>query len=250
MAAQVPTSDLLPAGIPGDIAAALSSRGVVLELMDGEEAVDRDRRLETSLMALFRDMRWDAAYEVLYRRSRAMILSWILHLLRGRAQSCDAAELLQDTYVNVYRYAGGFRDEGKNSFRGWARTIAANVVRRASMRRGLITEPMPEGGFEPADDAQGPEQSALVREEQDDLKRAWMLLLLHYAQAFGKLSDRDQSALTMIEVEGLSYQEAGEKLGVGRSNMKMIMFRSRKRIRAHILRAMQGDERPVLRRVS
>ena len=43
----------------------------------------------------------------------------------------------------------------------------------------------------------------------------------------------------MVEVEGLTYDEAGERLKVGRSNMKMIMFRSRKRIRAHVSRAME-----------
>lgn len=68
-----------------------------------------------------------------------------------------------------------------------------------------------------------------------------MILLLHYAAAWEKLSTRDRAALEMIEVQGLSYAEAGRRLKVGRSNMKMIMFRSRKRIRTLILRAMLLD---------
>ena len=90
-----------------------------------------------------------------------------------------------------------------------------------------------------------------VSEEEDELKRAWVLLLLHYAQAYQLLSPRDRRALHLIEVEGLSYSEAGKHLGVGRSNMKMIMFRGRKRLRAHILGAMcQGNTGSSARAVS
>jgi len=237
--------------LPTSVSRALAARGVSVLPLEGEGLEDRDKRLETALMALFRDRRDEATYETLYLRSRRMLLAWIVHLLGSRGQGCDPVEMLQDTYVNVYRYAGGFREEGGNSFRGWARTIAANVIRRSRMRRGLSLEAMPQGGAEVPDERRGPEQLALVQEQQDELKKAWLLLLLHYAQAYQRLSSRDREALHLVEVEGLSYAEAGSRLSVGRSNMKMIMFRSRKRIRAHILQAMSGQEpRPALRAVS
>jgi predicted DNA-binding protein (UPF0251 family) len=44
--------------------------------------------------------------------------------------------------------------------------------------------------------------------------------------------------LHLVEVEGLSYQEAGDILGVGRSNMKMIVFRSRKRVARRMRQTM------------
>ncbi len=232
--------------LPPSVTQALVDRRVAVISAAGESEEERNRRLETSLMALFRDQRLEAAYEALYLRTRSMLLAWIVHLLGKGGPGADPVELLQDTYVNVYRYAGGFRDEGKNSFRGWARTIAANVVRRSRRRRGLSLDAMPEGGLEVADGGCGPDQTALVAEQRDELKRAWLVLLLHYAAAYDKLSPRDKRALHLVEVDGLTYVEAGERLGVGRSNMKMIMFRSRKRIRAHILAAMAlgtGSER-------
>jgi RNA polymerase sigma factor (sigma-70 family) len=235
----VPSLQALPASdLPASIIYALEGRGVTPLPSGAEGPEEYERRVETALMALFRDLRSDAAFEALYNRTRRMLLAWILHLLGTRGQESDPVELLQDTYVNVYRYAGGFKDEGDNSFRGWARTIAANVVRRARMRRGISLEAMSEGARQVPDGRCGPEQTALVKEEQNQLRRAWALLLLHYAQAFAKLSPRDRQALHLIEVEGLSYTEAGVRLEVGRSNMKMIMFRSRRRIRGHILRAM------------
>ena len=41
-------------------------------------------------------------------------------------------------------------------------------------------------------------------------------------------------ALELIEVQGLSYAEASTRMRVGLSNMKMILFRARQRIRAAI----------------
>lgn len=224
--------------LPPRVTRALLGAGVCLDLLEGEGAEDRDRRLENGLMALFRDQRDDAAYEALYRRSRGQLLSWIVHLLARSGQGTDPVEVLQDTYINIYRYASSFKEGGKNSFRGWARTIAANLVRRAVRRRAVSLEVLLDGGRQIPDSQRGPEETALLSEQEGDLKRAWLLLLLHYSMAYRLLSPRDRRALHLIEVEGLGYAEAGRRLGVGRSNMKMIMFRGRKRIRAHILAAM------------
>jgi len=225
-----------------EIQRALSTRGVALEPESGKRPESQERELETALMAIFRDTGSNVAFEALYRCSHRAMLGWIVHILASRGQGGDPAELMQDTYVNVYRYAGGFREGPGRSFRGWARTIAVNVVRRARRRRALSLQEMPMGVGEPEDQRAGPELSALVGEERKNLGRAWLILLLFYAQAFHELSPRDREALTLVEVEGLSYAEAGERLGVGRSNMKMIMFRSRKRIRSHMQRAMRFEE--------
>lgn len=230
-----------PVGLPPRLRAALAARGTSPEPGPGEDPGRHGRQLETALMALFRDTRQDAAFELLYRRSHASLLAWIAHLLAARGQVTDPAEHLQDTFVNVYRYAGSFRDGAGNTFRGWARTIAANVVRRARARRALSLSALPGVGLEPADERGGPDTQAIAGEQRDGLRRAWTLLLLHYAQAFSRLSPRDREALRLVEVQGESYARAGRILGVRSSNMKMIMFRSRKRIRAHMLAAMVGE---------
>lgn len=223
--------------------------GPDVESRAGSWREDRERALETALMAIFRDTGSNLAFEALYRCSHRSLMGWIIHILAGAGQAGDPAELMQDTYVNVYRYAGGFREGAGRSFRGWARTIAVNVVRRARRRRALSLQEMPMGVGEPEDQRAGPELSALLGEERESIGRAWSILLLFYAQAFQQLSPRDRQALTLVEVDGLSYAEAGERLGVGRSNMKMIMFRSRKRIRAHMQRAMRFEETVPLRAV-
>ncbi len=190
-------------------------------------------------MVRFQGSRTEDAFTALYEATRADLEVWVGRMARTQGSRRDPAELLQDTYVNIYRYAGSFRDGIGGGFRGWARTIAANVVRRSTQRTGAARAlEMPEGAGEPIDPRPGPLASCSDEEQREALQAAWGLLLLHYAAAFQTLSPRDREALTMVEVEGKTYAEAGKLLRVGRSNMKMIMFRARKRIRSQILATM------------
>ncbi|MFT7680007.1 MAG: RNA polymerase sigma factor (sigma-70 family) [Planctomycetota bacterium] len=211
--------------------------------LPGENAEAFSRRFETALMVLFRETRSGAVFTVLYESTKQAMGSWILHLCSGRGQRKDPLDLVQDTFVNIYRYAGSFRDGRGGGFRGWARTIAANVVRRAHQRSARATfSELPEGSAEPVDPRMGPAAACQSAEQQAELARAWTFLLLHYAAAWETLSPRDREALTLVEVDGKSYTEAGSLLKVGRSNMKMIMFRARKRIRLTVLKSMAAGE--------
>lgn len=194
----------------------------------GEE--ETDNRLATELMATYRDTRDPVAFERLYSLTRHGVLTWIKSLLGRELSHLDPSELLQDTFINVYRYPSAFRDESPGSFRVWVRTIAGNVLRRAAVQRGRALNQETEVPLELVDRHCGPVQSVDDDEATDRLRRAWVLFLCLYAQAWSELSQRDRRTLELVEVEGLSYQEAGDRLAVGRSNMKMIVFRSRKRI--------------------
>ena len=222
----------LRAGAPGHELCALRS---------GASADELENEVGTRLMALYRDTRSEELFEALYCFSRASILRWIQSLLRKGSGQLDPVELLQDTFVNVYRYPASFRDEHSGSFRVWVRTIAGNIVRRASGRTSALSfQQLPEGLREPADETINPELQADLGEQSVHLREAWSLFLMHYAAAWEQLSERDRRALHLVEVLGLSYERAGEELGVKRSNMKMIVFRSRKRIAAHMRLSMRS----------
>jgi len=202
-------------------------------------------------MVRFRDSGAEPIFATLYAESRAGILVWIVGRMAACGMQGDPAELLQDTFVSIYRYSASFRDVKGHTFRGWARTIAANAVRRARSRRGshLSYQALPCGALEPDDPRLGP-HDVLVRGEQcDSLARAWLLVLLHYAAAAQRLSSRDREALHMVEVEGRSYADVARHMRVRLSNTKMIIFRARKRIRSHMLAAFAsaGAPRPALR---
>jgi RNA polymerase sigma-70 factor (ECF subfamily) len=185
-------------------------------------------------MLAFQESGTSSDFEALYDHSRQALLAWVTSLAAGRRAGLDAAEVLQDTFVNVYRYAKSFRDHGPRSFRVWSRTIAGNLVRRGRFERRRSFQDMPAGLQEPTDRRAGPAAELLLAEDERLLQRAWCLLLLRYAAAFEQLNERDRAALHLIEVEGFSYQAACRELRVGLSNLKMILFRARRRIRAAI----------------
>lgn len=198
-------------------------------------------QVATGLMALFRDTRSDGAFEALYGAARSDVTEWVRSLLRQGPAWLDVAEIVQDTFVNVYRYPSGFRDDHPASFRVWVRTIAGNLVRRArSQRPREGWAELPVGSYEPADRRPGPDQLAGYGEESRSLRASWALFLTRYLAAWNELAPRDRLALELVEVQHLSYTEAAEQLGVRASNMKMIVFRSRKRLfaRMHLGLAM------------
>jgi RNA polymerase sigma factor (sigma-70 family) len=217
----------------------LRSRGVSLAQGADESADDFENRIGTSLMTLWRDDRRSECFEALYEFSRAPVLQWIRTLVHRGQAALDPIDLLQDTFVNVYRYPSAFREEHVGSFRVWVRTIAGNLIRRATtVRQRVAFMELSEGIAE--ERAENPFHCALREEQEQRMQGAWALFLSHYWSAWQGLALRDRRTLQLIEVEGLSYEEAGRILGVGRSNMKMIVFRSRKRIARRMRQAMNA----------
>jgi RNA polymerase sigma-70 factor (ECF subfamily) len=219
----------------------LARRRVDVRRREGESLDSLENRLGTGLMALYRDTRGPECFEALYALSGSSVQQWIRTLLQGGIPALDPAELLQDTFVNVYRYPGAFRADHPGSFRVWVRTIAGNLIRRSRAgRRQDAFQELPDGAQEPADRRGTPADQVQDVDEWRRLGGAWTLFLLHYSRAWGELSQRDRRTLHLVEVEGLSYGEAGEILGVGRSNLKMIVFRARKRIVRRMRQAMNA----------
>src|SRR5687768_17557484 len=125
----MPAVRLLPSDprirpITPPIAAALLRRGTRCQPNRGESPDQYENRVGTALMALYRDTRDPAAFEALYAFTRPSVQLWILSLLGREPTQLDPAEILQDTFVNVYRYPTAFREEHGGSFRVWVRTIA------------------------------------------------------------------------------------------------------------------------------
>jgi RNA polymerase sigma factor (sigma-70 family) len=229
----------------------LRERGVASELLDGETEDTFRERLETALMSLFRDERDNTVFQALYEVSRGALLQWLVSLGAARRSVTDFDALIQDTFVNIYRYAGGFRDDHVRSFRVWSRTIAGNVARRSRMRSRAVTlESFPDRPIEVADAHAGPVATLELGEERRSIAAAWMIVLAQYVQAYRELAPRDRLALELIEVQGLSYADASARMRVGLSNMKMILFRARHRIRAAIGSTLRAREEKVRRLAS
>jgi RNA polymerase sigma-70 factor (ECF subfamily) len=157
--------------------------------------------------------RSDRAFERMYRRYVGDVYRYALAVMRNPA---DAEDVTQTTFMNAYRaYAEkGNRPEKPQN---WLIAIAHNVCRqrfRQSARRPA------EVSFDDdiADTVVGDETPS-----GEDIRRA----LSH-------LAFNQRAALVMRELEGRSYAEISEILGLSTSAVETLIFRARRALREQL----------------
>ncbi len=194
--------------------------------------------LDTTLMQIFTATGDTRAYEYLYQLTSEPLLGWIRGRARQIARRLDVREILQDTFINIYRYAKSFKGEGIHGFRRWARTIAANAMHRASRKRTLVFSEWSEGVMQVPSAIGTPQNFAEAQEIALEMESAYQLLLRVTPLAFAKLSARDRFVLEAVDVRGSAYREVEQELGLRSGALKMIMHRARIRFRSHMAVAM------------
>ena len=141
--------------------------------------------------------------------------------------------MLQEVFLNIYRYPLRFLADKPESFRNWGHRIVRNTLLKFLKGQTRLSR------FASLDDEIGdredarvrtPYRSALESESAVIVDRAYLLYLDLYLMHFQRLSEKEQRALTMVEVEGSSYKEAASDLGIRLENLKMVIFRGRRKI--------------------
>lgn len=173
-------------------------------------------------------------FEELFRLTAAELMRRVRRRVRYAGDHLDPQELLQDAYVNIFRYPDRFDPTRPAAFRAWSTTIVDNTVRRHLRRsRGSL-----EVSLRPSDvlneeadvHARAPEAAMIAGESQEELARAYALFLAAYWTCYEQLGEREQFALQMVEVHGMRYAELGGVLGIRAEAVKMVVFRARRRI--------------------
>ena len=177
------------------------------------ELVDRHR---------FGDAR---AFDEIYYRYAQMVYNLALRLC---GDSELAADLTQEIFLRVFRYIGQFR--GHSSLKTWIFRIAVNHCRSSLGRRHLLTQPFAdepgEGGvlgLNLPDPSRGPEELAVAA---DDTRRV--------AAGLSLLPPKFREAVVLRDLEGLSYDEIAEVLGVRIGTVRSRIARGREQLRAHL----------------
>lgn len=141
-------------------------------------------------------------------------------LLRMVGSASDAEDLTQDVFLEAYRKLDRFRGESK--FSTWALGIAFNMgrtfVRRAPERRYSMTDV--DALYDMASDNPDPEQQAHSSTRMQIL-----------SEAMKDLPDDLMTALSMVAVDGMSYDEAALIADIPLGTMKTRVFRARKLVR-------------------
>ena len=161
----------------------------------------------------------DRAFEALYRLYVKDVYHYALALLRNPA---DAEDVTQTTFLNAYRaYRRGDEIEKPQN---WLIKIAHNVARSryARAKRRVKEVPLEEHV----------DQLAVPEAERPNVEGV--------LRALGRLPFNQRAALVMRELEGRSYAEIAETIGVSVPAVETLIFRARRslRVRASELRSL------------
>src|SRR5215213_9393832 len=164
----------------------------------------------------------DRAFEALYSRYQRRIAGYVYGMVKdyGRAE-----DITQEVFVSALRRMR--QTERPIAFKPWIYEIAKNACIDV-YRRGRHAV---EVSFEAEDRLSAADHGRLVASDPSpdaaiDTKED----LDHLCGAFGGLSDMHHEILVLRELEGLSYKDIGERLGMSRAAVESTLFRARKRL--------------------
>jgi RNA polymerase sigma-70 factor (ECF subfamily) len=191
------------------------------------------------------------AFGLLYELNCDHLLVQVASRLRRYASKADPRDVLQEVFFNIYRYPHRFNAERDDAFRVWSAMIVRNTVLkhlRAQGHGGRAEIAIEDLSGEPEVSARSPLHSAVEHESRKECERVYLTYLHLYLRFYSMLSERERKALQLVEVEERSYREAAELLGIKLENLKMVIFRARRKIHRSMRRVFDGlspDCRPA-----
>jgi len=173
---------------------------------------------DTDATLVERALRGDeaAAHEIVDRYARE--LYGLAFSMVGNA--ADAEDVLQETFAGAFRGLGSF--EGRSSLKTWlTRILVRQAARCHRSRRAHPTAPLDELS-EPAKAVLAGRAPSASAEDAD--------LRMDVEAALDTLSPEHREVVVMRELQGMSYQEIAEALGVPQGTVESRLFRARRQL--------------------
>ena len=219
-------------------------RNMVGVLNDRSRAMDSKRdALSTQLMDAFRLHAHRGSFGLLYELNGGPLLTQVSRRLRRYSSRIDALDVLQEVFVNVYRYPHRFNAAREDAFRVWSSTIVRNTVLkqlRGKGAAGQLEVPFEDLSDQPETQAASPLRGAIDTESRLECSQVYVTYLQLYLEFYEMLSERERRALHFVEVDQLSYREAAGEIGIKLENLKMVIFRARRKIHRAMRRVFDG----------
>jgi RNA polymerase sigma-70 factor (ECF subfamily) len=182
---------------------------------------------ETALLSGLRNGT-ESAYETLIGRFEQPVFNVVSRLMDDPS---DAADVVQEVFLKVFRNVGSFR--GESSLKTWIYRIAVNEARNhrrwfSRHRRqevGLDADPGETHGYQDwlPDPGRSPFEATLDHETQALIE-----------DALAKVNPKFRAALVLRELEGLSYEEIAEILDISLGTVKSRILRGRDALRKQL----------------
>ncbi|MDQ7824654.1 MAG: sigma-70 family RNA polymerase sigma factor [Candidatus Eremiobacteraeota bacterium] len=167
------------------------------------------------------------AFEELMKRYEKGIYNLALRITKSPQ---EAEEILQDTFLSVFKNIDGFREE--SSFKTWIYKVATNFAlmklrKKKQISRVFIDEPLQLDGEEiPRDIADWSKNPEDLYEKQE-LRRI-------LKDAVDSLPDTYQTVFWLRDIDGLSNQEVATILGLSLPAVKSRILRARLLMREYL----------------
>ena len=151
----------------------------------------------------------------------------------------DAEDLVQDTFLNVFRYLKDFRHETK--FKNWLYKIASNVcIKKKRKSKFAPDRELPLDDFLPGEDDRAPSElpdwaalplEKLLNEElSENLKKS-----------IASLPEKYRMVFVLRDVEGFNTDETAQILNVSPAGVKVRLHRARLFLREKIKEYFTDD---------
>ena len=159
------------------------------------------------------------AFDEVYERFGEMVYNLALRLAGNRE---EAADLAQEIFLRIYRHLGSFG--GRSTLKTWVFRIAINHCRDRLSRHFVATtsiDDSEESGVPLADPGRGPEALAVAADEGRRV-----------AEGLSRILPVFREAVVLRDLEGLSYDEIAEVLGVRVGTVRSRIARGREQLRS------------------
>jgi RNA polymerase sigma-70 factor (ECF subfamily) len=145
----------------------------------------------------------------------------------------DARELVQDAFVKIFDRADRFDDA--QSLESWYMTVLKNLFldgrRKWERKHGLsLDAPVGEHGTLTVADCVADEREVAVLERLERAENAGLV-----RRALAKLPRDARAVLTMVDINGMGYEEAAKVLDCPLNTVRSRLFRARATLRERLL---------------
>ena len=174
------------------------------------------------------------AYKMLYEGYNRQIYNIALGFLPNQE---DAEDIVQEVLIEIYRAAPAFRGDAKLST--WVYRITVNKSlelirkRKRKKRFAFLTSLAPGEGVDAKDNVKMNHPGLKLENKE----RAEVLY-----QAIESLSENQKIAFTLSQIDGMSYQEIQDTMGLSKSSVESLIFRARTNLKKKLKKFYENDD--------
>lgn len=174
------------------------------------------------------------AIETLMRQSSPDLYRIIYSQLRDHDET---DEVLQETLLRAFRYIHKLKDLDR--FAPWLIRIAVNQVHTFRMKKGRTRLYELAEGMEPEESAVVLNGSGSVNPREEVTRQE---LRQHIVSAMKKLPNRQQTAIMLFELEGLSIKEIASAMECSEGAVKFNIHEARKKLQKMLRPLLRSEQ--------